>query len=141
MDLNNPSGIETGESWPSGSFAEGSAQGEKRHTHFDAKLMNDSGKRRKVVHFTSVHSPLDNRIARKECAALLEAGFDVALVARHDEAGEVGEIPLISVPIRAGRWARMTRSVWEVSRAAHRVGAEYYHFHDPELLPIGVWLA
>ena len=34
----------------------------------------------------------------------------------------------------------MTKTVWEVYRKALGVDANIYHFHDPELIPIGLWL-
>jgi glycosyltransferase involved in cell wall biosynthesis len=34
----------------------------------------------------------------------------------------------------------MTASVWSVAREAMRQDADLYHFHDAELLPVGLWL-
>ncbi len=39
-----------------------------------------------------------------------------------------------------GRLARMTRTTWSVYRSAQAVDADLYHFHDPELIPIGLLL-
>lgn len=92
----------------------------------------------------SNHEGLDTRIALKECTSLASAGYDthlvitatpmeVATAARHGV--KVHPLPQVS-----GRLARMFGHTWRCYRTAYRVGATIYHFHDPELIPYGIWL-
>lgn len=94
----------------------------------------------KVVHLTSVHTPADPRIVLKECGSLADAGYDVVVVA----AGESKEVPqgvtLRSLPEPRGRRERLTKTVWQVYRAALHERAAVYHFHDPELMFVGLAL-
>ena len=94
----------------------------------------------KVAHLTSVHPASDTRIAYRECATLAQAGYDVVLVA----AGSLAEVPpgvrLHSVALPRNRFERMTRTIWDVFRAALLERADVYHFHDPELMGVGLAL-
>ena len=93
----------------------------------------------KVVHLTSVHHPGDSRIFYKECRSLARAGYQVVLVApqRGEEIRDGVRIKGIGVPRnRFHRWFCLSRQIY---RAALREEGELYHFHDPELLPVG-WL-
>ena len=96
--------------------------------------------KRKVAHLTSVHPVSDTRIAYRECATLARAGYDVVLVG----AGSAGALPpgvrLRSVPLPRNRFERMTATVWHVFRAAVSENADVYHFHDPELMGVGLAL-
>jgi glycosyltransferase involved in cell wall biosynthesis len=94
----------------------------------------------KVVHLTSVHGALDNRIFHKECRSLARAGFDVTIIAPHTENFVADQIHIRAIPRESGRVARMTRTVWRVYREALRQNADVYHFHDPELIPAGLLL-
>ncbi|MGZ3547635.1 MAG: glycosyltransferase family 4 protein [Vulcanimicrobiaceae bacterium] len=84
--------------------------------------------------------PSDPRIAFRECGTLAQAGYDVVLIA----AGSVKDLPqgvrLRSVPLPRGRFERMTRTIWQVYRAALDERADIYHFHDPELMFVGLAL-
>lgn len=97
----------------------------------------------KVCHFTTVHPIDDVRIFTKECVSLANNGFDVTLIACGDIAFEdikngVKRISL-NVPVknRLQRYFKRSKAVY---RKALVVDADIYHFHDPELLPIGLKL-
>jgi glycosyltransferase involved in cell wall biosynthesis len=94
----------------------------------------------KVVHMTSVHTPFDPRIFHKECRSLARAGFSVTVIGRDWQEGERDSIQVKSVPGDRSRIGRMTRTVWRVYEEARRQNADVYHFHDPELIPIGLLL-
>jgi glycosyltransferase involved in cell wall biosynthesis len=90
---------------------------------------------------TTVHQPYDTRVFHKECSSLQKAGYDVSLIApmRKDEVREDTGIHLIPMKKRKNRLLRMTLSTLQAYRLAKRLDADCYHFHDPELLPVG-WL-
>src|SRR5215469_2066667 len=94
----------------------------------------------KVVHMTSVHNALDNRIFRKECRSLAHAGFSVTAIAPSENDAVVDGVTIRAVPREPSRFARMTRTVWNIYREAIRQNADLYHFHDPELIPVGLLL-
>lgn len=89
-----------------------------------------------VVHLSTVHASTDNRIYRKECTALHEAGVSVAFVSRGP--GPSGEVPWIELPPQVGRLARMVEGPWHAWRALRRLDPAVLHLHDPELIPLGL---
>ena len=92
----------------------------------------------RVCHFTSVHKANDVRIFEKECSTLAAAGFDVTLVSVKTDFNHGHKITHIElVPEKPGRLYRMRKFSKEIYKAAAKVNAEIYHFHDPELLPYG----
>jgi glycosyltransferase involved in cell wall biosynthesis len=94
----------------------------------------------RIRHLTSVHSIRDPRIFHKECKSLASAGHDVGLVAVHERAEIIDGVKIVPVARAEGRLDRMLRVGWRVYRAARRERADVYHFHDPELLWVGVLL-
>jgi glycosyltransferase involved in cell wall biosynthesis len=94
----------------------------------------------KVVHLTSAHPARDIRIFYKECRALAQAGFEVVLVADHAQDEQAYGISIKAITKPRRRLERMTKGVWRVYREALKQNGDIYHFHDPELIPIGLLL-
>jgi len=95
----------------------------------------------RVAHLTSVHLPTDTRIFHKQCKTLARAGYDVTLIAPH-AAGDVERdgVKVKAVKPSCSRTERFTNTIRSVYFAALEVNASIYHFHDPELIPVGVLL-
>ncbi len=94
----------------------------------------------KVCILTSVHPPFDTRIFHKEAKSLSKAGYDVTLIAQYGKDEIVDGIRLVPFPKPENRLERMTKTVWTTYRKAIKIDADIYHFHDPELIPIGLLL-
>lgn len=97
-------------------------------------------KRFKVVHLTTVHPPLDIRIFRKECRTLVQAGYDVTLIANANKTEVVEGIKICGLGVTKSRWDRMTRGLMKSWAMALMEKGDVYHFHDPELIPVGLLL-
>lgn len=89
-----------------------------------------------VCIITSVHSAFDHRIFHKEAKTLVKAGYDVSLVAQHDRDEVVDGVKIKALPESRHRLFRMLRTL-SVLRQALAEKAKIYHFHDPELIPVG----
>jgi glycosyltransferase involved in cell wall biosynthesis len=94
---------------------------------------------KKVVHITTVHHPLDPRIYYKECLSLKKAGYDVTLIVPDDPDMDKSQISIIPLKKYKNRLWRMVLSTAEAYRQARKLDADYYHIHDPELLPVA-WM-
>jgi glycosyltransferase involved in cell wall biosynthesis len=94
----------------------------------------------RVAHLTSVHSVDDIRIFVKECRTLAAAGYHVTMIGPSESSDEIENVQVVGVPVANSRLRRMTRTVWHVLKAAFVSRAMICHFHDPELIPIGILL-
>ncbi len=94
----------------------------------------------KVCILTSVHPPFDTRIFHKEAKSLARAGYDVTLIAQHDKEEIIDGIRISPLLKPKNRLERMTKTVWLTYRKALKINADVYHFHDPELMPVGLLL-
>ena len=94
----------------------------------------------KIAHLTSVHPVIDTRILHKEAATLAAAGHEVVLVAATEREATLRGVRVRPVARARSRLGRMTGTAFRVLRAALAERADVYHFHDPELIPVGLCL-
>ncbi|BAY83950.1 group 1 glycosyl transferase [Calothrix parasitica NIES-267] len=94
----------------------------------------------KICHLTSVHTPFDTRIFRKECVSLTNADYKVTLIVSNTQDDVVENINIRSLTKPKTRSERITKTIWKVLEYAIDENADIYHFHDPELIPIGLIL-
>lgn len=101
---------------------------------------NQHSKSAKVVHLTTVHAPEDTRIFRKQCQSLVQAGYEVVLIAPHAENAKKNGVHIRGLTPPKHRMERFTVTMKEAYQTAHYQDADLYHFHDPELIPLGLLL-
>jgi glycosyltransferase involved in cell wall biosynthesis len=99
--------------------------------------------RPRIVHLTTVHPRHDIRIFRKECVSLAAAGYDVVQVVGDGQGDALEQgVRIVDIgPRPAGRLARMRQQPARALQAVRALAPALVHFHDPELLPVGVRLA
>ena len=95
----------------------------------------------KICHITTVHQPTDVRIFHKQCCSLQKNGFSVDLIAPNVKEKSLKGVKLIGLkPTSKNRLYR----IFKLSKLAYKLAlesnADIYHFHDPELLRIGLKL-
>ncbi len=94
----------------------------------------------RVCHLTTAHKPGDVRIYYKECRSLAANGYKVCLVAAMDEQFVPQNIEYFPLKKRKGRLSRLTLRPIELFFKSFKTKASLFHFHDPELVPIGFLL-
>ncbi|MGB9862610.1 MAG: glycosyltransferase [Candidatus Saccharicenans sp.] len=94
----------------------------------------------KCCHITTVHPPFDVRIFHKECKTLAKAGYEVFLIAQHDKEETVDGVHIIPLPKARNRVYRILFLPIKALNIALRLEADVYHIHDPELIPLNVFL-
>lgn len=96
-----------------------------------------------VVHLTTVHPRDDIRIFHKECVSLARVGYRVVLVVGDGQGDAFRDgVEILDIGTRpVSRLARMTRQPRRALRAVMALQPRLVHFHDPELLPVGLRLA
>jgi len=97
----------------------------------------------RIAILTSAHSVLDVRIFHKEAVSLSNAGFDITLVGpsnldAHTRLSEAG-ISYQPLSLRGSRIGRIRQWVL-LSQFLLRSDFKVWHFHDPELLPVTIFL-
>lgn len=94
-----------------------------------------------VVHLTSVHPRNDTRIFLKECRSLAKAGYATSLIVADGKGDNVKDgVSIFDVGASKGRRDRMIKTTQRVFNKALALDGAIYHFHDPELIPVGLKL-
>jgi glycosyltransferase involved in cell wall biosynthesis len=103
--------------------------------------------RMKVVHLSSGHRADEVRVFRKECRALARAGFDVTLIVPGDPDFTPAGIDVVRDGVRTitvarpvTRLKRFVVTPMAIFMKGLRRNGSLYHFHDPELIPMGFLL-
>lgn len=95
----------------------------------------------KVCHLSTVHQRRDVRIVYKECHSLGQAGYSVHLIIADGKPDETfHSVRIHGCPRYRNRLARILLGPASVLFQALSLRAAVYHFHDMELLPVGVLL-
>lgn len=102
--------------------------------------MKNSSKKIKVCILTSAHHVFDDRIFYKEARTLVKAGYDVTLIAQHNKPETVEGIKIIPLPKPKNRTQRFFKTDFLLFKKALQQKGDIYHFHDPELMPVGLFL-
>lgn len=94
---------------------------------------------KKVCHLTSAHKRYDGRIYMKECISLAKNGYEVTLIVNDDKEDEISEnVNILSTKVNPkNRMERLIYSKKKLYKKAIEVDADIYHFHDPDLIPLG----
>lgn len=94
----------------------------------------------KIVHFTTVHTRQDSRIFYKQCRSLQQYGYEVVLIAPGTEDRQIDGVYIKNFIVNQSRIKRILISPLFLYRKVLSEQADLYHFHDPELLLIGILL-
>lgn len=95
----------------------------------------------KICHLSTVHQRIDTRIMLKECASLVASGYDVHLIIADNKGDEhINGVKVHGLPKHRNRLFRMLINPLGVLQKALAVNADIYHFHDGELMFVGLLL-
>ena len=95
----------------------------------------------KICHLTTVHPRTDTRILYKECQTLVKNGFSVDFIVADGAGDDVyRDIVITDLGAPKNKIDRLLFYREKIFRKALEINADLYHFHDPELVGIGVRL-
>lgn len=88
----------------------------------------------KIVHLSTVHEAIDNRILNKECQTLAARGYDVTLIAQHPRTEQIHDVTIVGLERPSSRVRRLTQTLAMAVWKALKERPNLLHFHDPELM-------
>lgn len=95
----------------------------------------------RIAQLTTAHPRYDIRIYHKESRSLARHGYDVHLVVADGKGPETRDgVHFHDIGTVTGRARRMLVQPLRLLRVALGLKADVYHFHDPELLLVGLLL-
>lgn len=96
---------------------------------------------KKVCHISTAHKDNDSRILLKECQSLSKAGYDVSLIINADRDKKLYGTNIIALDSEnTSRMYRLFKKSKVALKKAIDLDADIYHFHDPELIKVGMAL-
>ncbi|MFV1882889.1 MAG: glycosyltransferase family 4 protein [Balneola sp.] len=98
-------------------------------------------KKIKIVQISSVHPSNDTRIFYKICKSLVGNGFSVDLIIQHEK-NEIKEgVQIYALPIANSKIDRPLKIIPKlIIKCLKYPRGTIIHFHDPELIPFGLFL-
>ena len=98
-----------------------------------------------ILHLTTVHQRTDVRIVLKEVISVIESGqWNVVLVVADGYGNSIDDISSLVIEdigrARCGRMGRMVIGSWQAFRRIRMLKPRLIHFHDPELILLGLVL-
>ncbi|WP_195429154.1 glycosyltransferase [Clostridium sp. D46t1_190503_E9] len=95
----------------------------------------------KICHISTAHKENDSRILLKECQSLSKAGYDVSLIINSDNDKKIYGTNIKALDnSNNGRLHRLFKKSRVALDKAIELDADLYHFHDPELIKLGMAL-
>lgn len=92
----------------------------------------------RICHITTVHPAKDTRIFQKECVSLAKHGYDTHLIVANQKSEEAQGVHIHNVEVpTTNRLQRFQKTSEAAYQKALAIDANLYHFHDPELIPVG----
>ncbi|WP_125152723.1 glycosyltransferase family 4 protein [Clostridium rectalis] len=94
----------------------------------------------KICHISTAHPTYDTRIYHKECRTIAKNGYDIYLLIANDKDEISDGVKIAHLPKENGRFYRFFKKRKIAFKRAVEINADIYHFHDPELIPVGLKL-
>jgi glycosyltransferase involved in cell wall biosynthesis len=93
----------------------------------------------KICHVTSAHQRDDIRVFLKEISSLRIAGYNVTFIVA-DGKGNDSNNQIYDVGKAKSRFGRFFITTHKIYKLAKTLQIDLFHFHDPELIPVGIKL-
>jgi glycosyltransferase involved in cell wall biosynthesis len=94
-----------------------------------------------ICHLSSAHFRFDARIFNKQCKSSIAEGHKVFLIVADGLGNDVlNNIHIVDVGKSINRFTRVFYSSFLVFKAARKINADIYQFHDPEILLFALFL-
>lgn len=95
----------------------------------------------RVAHLSTAHGRNELRVHLKQCNSLALNGYEVHYIVA-DGLGDdrIGDVQVHDIGRSGARFQRMLLRPWRMLKAARELNARLYHFHDPELLMVALFL-
>lgn len=95
---------------------------------------------KKITHLSIRHTPFDTRIFHKECKTLANNGYDVSFLVPSISNEVVDSIKIIALKKYNSKISKFIKNFLSILFKCFEINSDIYHIHDPELIPIGLFL-